>query len=431
MSQTAVVLVLNLLLGSATNHIDVVIAWNVAALSAVRAEKTQPPVAARALAILHVSIYDAINGVERSFEPYLASESVPQRASKEAAATVAAHDVLVKLFPSMSWDFDRLNSQILMRVPEGPEKARGMTWGERVARDILSARAADGAEAQVVLPPASGGPGKWVPTPPAFTAYVLPQWGFVRPFAMPTSSFFRPAGPPTLNSERWARDYDEVKAYGAATGSLRTLEQNDIAFFWSDGPGTETPPGHWNTIARTMANQHRNTLEANSRLFALLNIAMADAAICAWDAKYTYRFWRPVTAMRSGDPYADETAAGVTAWSSFIPTPSFPDYVSGHSVFSGAAATILASFFGTDRMAFDSTSDALPGVTRHFLTFSSAAAEAALSRLYGGIHFRSANEDGLKAGIAIARWTLDHYLRPSQDDTVDRKRPSATRQEKR
>src|SRR5262249_33754016 len=148
---------------------------------------------------------------------------------------------------------------------------------------------------------------------------------FVRPFAMPTSSFFRPAGPPTLNSEHWTRDYNEVKAYGAATGSLRTLEQNDIAFFWSDGAGTEKSPGHWNTIARTVASQHPDTLEADARLFALLNIAWADAAICAWDGKYTYRFWRSVTAIRSGDTHADEATDDVTAWSSFIPTPSFPD----------------------------------------------------------------------------------------------------------
>src|SRR4029434_298141 len=233
----------------------------------------------------------------------------------------------------------------------------------------------------------------WVPTPPAFLPYLLPQWGFVAPFGMNSSSQFRPPGPPSLDSERYATDYEEVKELGAAVGSTRTEEQSEIAQFWADGAGTETPPGHWNSVAQTIAAERANTLEENARLFALLNIAMADAAICAWDAKYTFDFWRPVTAIAFAEPELN--------WMSFIVTPPFPDYTSGHSTFSGAAATVLALFYGTDDLPFTIGSDFLPGVYRSFPTTLIAAGEAADSRLYGGIHYRSANEDGLHVGIAI------------------------------
>jgi membrane-associated phospholipid phosphatase len=220
---------------------------------------------------------------------------------------------------------------------------------------------------------------------------------------MPASDAFRPPGPPDLESEAYRADLEEVTALGAAFGSTRTPEQTEIALFWADGAGTETPPGHWNSIAQEVGTSLGNTIEQNARLFALLNVAMADSAICAWDAKYTFDSWRPVTAIRSiGDP----------TWNSLIVTPPFPDYVSGHSAFSGAASTVLAMFYGTDSIEFSTSSDFLPGVTRSFNTFSAAAAEAAVSRLYGGIHFRSANEDGLSAGIAIGEWTVTHSMQP-------------------
>jgi len=292
---------------------------------------------------------------------------------------------------------------MLAAIPDGPHKTAGIVWGEFVANQILSARANDGSNA-VAPPPGGSGPGVWVPTDPAFLPYLLPQWGFVAPFAMNSSSQFRPPGPPSLDSERFASDYNEVKELGGATGSTRTEDQTEIAVFWADGAGTETPPGHWNSIARTIANTRGNTLEENARLFALLNIAMADAAICAWDAKSTFDFWRPVTAIAFVEPQLN--------WMSFIVTPPFPDYVSGHSTFSGAAATVLPRFFRTNNLPFTIGSDFLPGVRRSFSNCLDAAEEAAVSRIYGGIHFRSASEDGLQAGINISEWAATHYLQP-------------------
>jgi len=337
--------------------------------------------------------------------------AVPASASCEAAASAAGHAVLVALFPAAAASFDALHAKTLAAIGDGPQKNRGVVWGKSVAEQILANRATDGWNA-VVPPPSGSGPGYWVPTPPAFAPYLLPQWGMVAPFTMPSSAHFRPPGPPALTSAKYAADYNEIKALGRAIGSTRTADQSEIALFWADGAGTQTPPGHWNSIAQQVGADLGNTLEDNARLFALLNLAMADAAICAWDAKYTFDFWRPVTAIRNGDLDGNPATERDPTWSSFIVTPPFPDYVSGHSTFSSAAATVLAMFYGTDNIGFTTGSDFLPGITRSYSSFSAAAEEAAVSRLYGGIHFRSANEDGLHAGLNIGAWAFTHCLQP-------------------
>jgi hypothetical protein len=426
---------------------DVVTDWNVAALSAVRTLRTPPPLAARALAILHASIYDAVNGIARTHEPYFVRGRGPREASTRAAANAAAHTVLTALFPAQAAAFDALRDATLATIADDRRRRDAIAWGEAVAREILTWRANDNATAVVALP-TGGEPGTWLPTPPAFAPYLLPQWGKVMPFTLPTSSFFRPNGPPALDSAVYAADLNEVEALGAAVDSTRTPDQTTIALFWADGAGTETPPGHWNTIARAVAathapgesghggpsgnddeetedsgrgngNRQGNTLLQNARLFALLNLAMADAAICAWDAKLQFNFWRPVTAVRSADIDGNPATTADLTWTSLITTPPFPDYVSGHSTFSGAAATVLAAFFGSDRITFATGSDFLPGVTRSFPGFSAAADEAALSRLYGGIHFRSANADGLAAGIEIGEWASARFLRPRDHRSRD------------
>ena len=344
-----------------------------------------------------------MNGIARTHDPYLVPSAVSTSASRVAAASAAAHRTLVSLFPNHTSTFDALHAAILAGIPNGPQKTNGITWGEFVATQILAARTNDGSNA-TVQPPGGNGPGVWIPTPPAFLPYLLPQWGFVVPFAMTSSSQFRPPGPPALDSQQYAADYEEVKELGADVGSTRTEDQTEIALFWADGAGTETPPGHWNSIAQIIAAAQGNMLEENARLFALLNIALADAAICAWDAKYTYHFWRPVTAIAFAEPELN--------WMPLLVTPPFPEYTSGHSTFSGAGATVLPLFYGTDDLPFTSGSDFLPGVYRSFSTPFDAAVEAGVSRIYGGIHFHSANVDGLQAGSSIGEWTATHYLLP-------------------
>ena len=220
---------------------------------------------------------------------------------------------------------------------------------------------------------------------------------------MRNSSQFRPPGPPALNSQQYAEDYEEVKQLGPIVGSTRTADQSEIALFWADGGGTETPPGHWNSIAQIISAAQGRPGRKREVVCSVKH-RHGDAAICAWDAKYTFDFWRPVTAIAFAEPQLN--------WMSFIVTPPFPDYTSGHSTFSAAAATVLPLFYGTEDLPFTTASDFLPGVFRSFSTCFDAAEEAALSRIYAGIHFRTASEDGLQAGSSIGEWTVTNYLQP-------------------
>jgi hypothetical protein len=391
---------------------DVVTAWNSAALNAIRTERTSPPRASRALAILHLSIFDAVNGIARTHEHYLVPSAVPSSASREAAASAAAHRVLATLFPASTEAFDQLHAVILAAMTDSPQNREGVAWGQIVADRFLAVRANDLSDIPIDAP-AGQGPGVWVPTPPAFASYLLPQWGQVMPFAIVTPFQFRPAGPPALNSTTYADHYNEVKTVGGSSSGVRTPEQEEIALFWADGAGTETPAGHWNRIGAVIAAAHGNAIEENARLFALLNAAMADAAICAWDAKYAFNFWRPITAIHNGASDGNDATAADETWTPLIVTPPFPDYVSGHSTFSAAAARVLARFFGTDDIAFTTGSDFVPGVFRSFASFSEAAAEAAISRVYGGIHYRFASDDGMTAGFDVGEWVFTHILLPT------------------
>ena len=252
---------------------------------------------------MHASIYDAVNGVLRTHTPYLVTGQVPAGASIEATAVAAAHHVLVSLYPTLQSDFDALYNESLATIREGPQKDHGIAWGRFVASSILQWRSTDGSAKMVNYVPGTE-PGQWRPTI-SFGGIVrpalLPQWGSVTPFALANGSQFRPPAPPALNTQQYAADVNMVKAVGGTISAARTAEQTEIALFWGYGPGTATPPGHWNQITQVVAANQGNTLAENARLFALLNIALADAAIVSWDCKYVYNFWRPITAIQEAD----------------------------------------------------------------------------------------------------------------------------------
>jgi membrane-associated phospholipid phosphatase len=233
---------------------------------------------------------------------------------------------------------------------------------------------------------------------------LLPGWGRVPCFAIAGPASFRPPPPPAVGTPEYTAAYREVAALGRADSPVRTRDQTEVAFFWADGDGTVTPPGHWNRIAQAVAADRRLTLPEAARLFAALNAALADAAVVCWECKYHFDVWRPVTAARETDP----------TWAPLLPTPPFPAYTSGHSSFSGAAAAALATFFGTDEVAFATTSDGLPGVTRAFRRFSAAAEEAGMSRVYGGIHWQFDNTAGLQCGRAVGAEAARRFGLPAR-----------------
>jgi hypothetical protein len=383
---------------------DSVLAWVRMTLEAIRGDAVAPPVATRDLAIVSAAIFDAVSAI-RGTPGYHFHEIAPAGASPEAATAAAAHRALVHLYPERAAIFDAGLADSLAALPDGPGKDRGVALGRTVADAILALRAGDGWADHVDDSP-GGGPGAWRPTPPRHDSPLMPQWATVRPFLLASPRQFRPLGPPVLSSRAWADAYNEVKAIGRADSATRTAEQTQIARIWADGMGTYTPPGHWNLIAAQVAQDEGNSLIANAWLFAALNLAMADAAIACWDSKFAYRFWRPVTAIRAADTDGNPETGADPSWAPLLTTPNFPEYISGHSAFSGAAEVVLSSYFGPD-VAFRTSSAGLPGVTRSYTSFRAAAEEAALSRLYGGIHFRFSNQDGYTTGRAVARHVLE------------------------
>ncbi len=390
---------------------DTVTSWNSQALAAIRATQTSPPVASRALAILHVAIFDALNAIERTSKPYAVDVVAQPDASRDAAIASAGHRVLSSLFPTQSTTFDTKLTSDLSTIPDGKSESDGVALGRRVADTLLQLRASDGSASSVAYTPSTGA-GKWQPTPPANLPALLPQWAQLRPFAMTRSSQFSPNGIPALTSAAYATALNEVKEIGSLNSATRTADQTAIAKFWSNGAGTATPPGHLNRLAQGVAEQFKNSLSQNARLFALLNVAMADAAIMAWNTKYATDFWRPITAIRAASSDGNNATTQDDTWTPFLTTPPFSSYVSGHASFSGAASVVLSSFFGTDAVGFQLPSEDPSVATRSYTSFSQAAKESADSRLYGGIHFSFDNADGLKAGNALGKFVFDGLMTP-------------------
>lgn len=393
---------------------DSVTEWNEISLDAIRAASTPPPRASRGLAMIHLAIFEAVNGITDDHHSYAMNGKAPPHASKEAAIAAAARGVLVHLYPAQAVTFDDAYDAAVAAVPNAVARKLGIKWGEKVAERIIEIRSDDGSTAVVGYVPGTD-LGDWQPTPPAFAPALLPGWGWVQPFGIASGDQFRPIAPPALDSISYALDFDLVKEIGSTTSVTRTADQSEIAQFWANGGGTATPPGHWNQIARVLADIMGNTLDENARLFALLNLASADAAISCWDAKYAYDFWRPLTAIRQGDSDGNPLTVGDPTWTSFIGTPPFPAYTSGHSTFSAAAAQTIARFYGTDDIAFVAGSDDAPGIFRSYQSVSEAALESGWSRIYGGIHWTWDNFAALEAGELIGDWIFDRYLLPKEN----------------
>jgi membrane-associated phospholipid phosphatase len=393
---------------------DVVLTWNEETLQTVRDARTPPPLAARHLALVHIALYDAVAAVRRTHRPY-AVEAVPvPGTSEEAAAAAAAARVLEAVAPDRAEHIRAALGRSLAAVPDGPGKDRGLDLGNFVAGRVLALRAADGADARAPAPPQrlADQPGLWRPTPPDYRPPLAPHWPRVACFAMRRGDQFRSPPPPGLDGAAYALDLAEVRRLGAVNSVLRSREQTEIARFWEDGPGTVTPPGHWNRIAQAVARGRGLNTADSARLFALLNVALADAGIACWDAKYHYRLWRPVHAIREADRAVTPGAEADPDWLPLLPTPPFPSYPSGHSTFSGAAAAVLAAFFGGDAVAFVTTSERLPGVEHAFAGFWAAAEEAGRSRIYGGIHYEFDNSAGLASGRSLGEYVSRNFLLP-------------------
>ena len=386
---------------------SVVLEWNQLALDAIRLTPNSFLSGSRALAITQAAVYDAVNAIDGTYAPYAFSGQAPPGASAEAAAATAAYHTLVEFFPTRQAVFDTALASSLAAIPDGPAENQGVAVGRAAAASILAVRRHDGADEVVPYTPGTE-PGDWRPTPPLFLPALGTQWPQVTPFTMTSGSQFRPSAPPTLGSEEYTTAFNEVLDLGRNTSATRTVDQTETAFFWRDAAGTSFAYGHWNIIAQGVAEDPEQELDlvSEARLFALLNLATADAIISCWDAKYEYNFWRPVTAIQAtSDP----------DWMPLLGTPNFPSHTSGHSTVSSAAAAVLTWQFGSD-YEFTVGSEGLADVTRSFDNFEAAAAEAGQSRIYGGIHFQFENQNGLAAGQAVGRYVVGNFLLPVEGE---------------
>ncbi|HKQ73627.1 MAG TPA: vanadium-dependent haloperoxidase [Blastocatellia bacterium] len=398
---------------STSARADAVTDWDVIAFKIVEDSGKTGPATSCDIAMAHVAMHDALNAIDRRYNPYAYDSVAPRGASPVAAIAAAAHGVLVGRIPNQKTALDAALASALAAVPEGKAKADGIATGQAAAAAILARRATDGAN--VVTPYTPGvEPGVWRPTPPAFTAAIGAGFGRVRPFTLTSSEQFGP--PPAayfdLRSPEYTADYKEVKRIGGGASKARTAEQTKIARFWY-----ETSPGVHIRLARDLVGAQKLNLWDSARLFALLHLACADSLIAGYGVKYRYNFWRPVTAIRDGANDGNPQTIGDQKWNSYLETPSHPEYLSLHAVLAAAWAEVLCRFFGTDQFSFTVTSAApYPGIKRSFRSFSQSAQEAADSRVYAGIHFRTSCSDGLAIGRKIGEHVFSNFLRPMYDD---------------
>jgi hypothetical protein len=396
---------------SGTQEVNPVIVWNRTLLAIVRTPGAQPKTvhSTRSFAILHAAIYDAVNAIDRRHKPYLVTvPEVSRSTSEEAAADAAAHEVLVALYPTFKAQLDNQLQQSLAEIPDSQDKTDGIALGVHVADQVLVFRSNDGS-ANPPIPYTFGtAPGDYQSTPPNFPPQPqFTHWSKVTPFALNRANQFRPGPPPTLTSDEYADVFNEVKSLGIVNSTTATADEALTGRFWNG-----SIQDYWNEIAQTASLAHNLSTARSARLFALVDLSLADAVIAFYDAKYVYNFWRPVTAIRAAiDANLNPDTTADPNWlpevTNTAPDPSYPG---AHAVLSEAAAEVLRSFFGRDHFDFNVTSEVMPGVQRSFTSFSAASEEATLSRIFSGQHFRSDLTSGHRLGHDVADFVVDHFL---------------------
>jgi membrane-associated phospholipid phosphatase len=413
-----------LLFTAASMRADEIADWNGIMFHAAEVAGTSPIVMTRFAAIVQVAVFDAVNGIEGRYTPVHVPAAAPPGASQRAAAVMAAYGTLVNLYPAQKAYLDQQRESSLNSIASQPAAensvsiARGMEWGQTVAASVWQWRSTDGFTP--APPPFLGGTavGEWRPTPPAFASGAVPQFAYMTPWVLQSPSQFRPAGPPPLAGAEYAADFNESKLMGEATSLARTSDQTLFSLFWA---ASSSANYNWNQVALSLAAQRHLTFSEEARLLALMNVAIADAGIACWEAKYHFVFWRPVTAIPLADTDENPATTAEPGWSPLLITPAFPEYPSGHSSVSGAAATILSSYFG-EHSSFvvptDSPAPGLTGVVRRFSSFTAATDEVNNARVFGGIHFRTAVNDGRALGTAIANYVIQHALLPLNGNRV-------------
>ena len=389
---------------------DVILQWNRVLMETVLTPGQHPAtiMQVRSYAIMHAAMFDAVNSIEGSYTPYLTDVPGSKNASIEAAAAQAARDVLAALYPTRVEVFDAELAVSLQGIEENRAQ-QGIRVGQIVAEQMLAARANDGWTA---TPPAyvlPATPGNWQPTPGAAT---FTHYPYVTPFGIQSGTQFAPSAPPSMTSQKYAADLNEVKEIGAANSLTRTPDQTKVAQLWAN---VNTPTNFllvWNNVARTVSVERELTTVEKARLFALTNIALHDALLTTFTAKFQHGIWRPVTAIRRADEDGNANTTADPSWSSLINAPPYPSYAGNMAAIGTSQATILAMFFGRDDISFQHTWAGAGGATRSYAGFGAMANEQERARVYGGIHFTFDNVAGQSVGRNVANYIFTNVMRP-------------------
>jgi len=381
---------------------DVVMDWNARADAIATEKRLLPPVHGRVLAMMHVAMFEAVNAIERRYVPYRLKLVADRKTSGDTAAAVAGHDVLVALFPEQKSALDALLAETLDRVADGPVRERGVILGRKAAEGILELRSADGSDVTETYRPITT-PGVYVPTVVPVSSTVS---GYT-PWVLSSAAQFRPGAPPSLTSETWTRDLNEIRDIGGLHSKTRTAEQTDIAKFWFlTGARTLNP-----IVQQVAAHKHLDLLDC-ARLFALTSMAAEDAFIAVFDAKYAFNFWRPVTAIRNADEGGDAHTARDAGWLPLGETPMHPEYPCAHCITSAAVAAVLQAVAGKDVGEITLTSPTAPGVVRRWTNLEDYRDEVSNARVWAGFHYRFSTEVGKDMGKKIGELTVATQLRP-------------------
>lgn len=385
-------------------HADTITDWNETASAVLKAANVGGNPASRTLAMVHVAMSDAVNSVQDRYTRYVATNPIVPDASAEAAASAAARQILVQLYPNQKAIIDEAFTVALKSIPEGSPKTSGVALGEQIAAAVQADRANDGTNAPDTYRPFTS-PGVWVPTTPPIFA----QYAQAKPWVLKSADQFRPAPPPALPSALYARDYNETKSLGGMKSEARTEAQTAAVKFWTQA----NLPASWQQAARQLSAAKGLTLADNARLFALLNMGVANTFITDWDAKFTYNFWRPVTAIRNGDKDDNEATERDAGWTPLNATPMHPEYPSQAAIICGVAVTVLEALLGPDpQIPFTVTDSVDPKLKRDFPSIRTMAKQHSDVRVWGGIHFRNSLEVGEEMGRKIGAYLVADAVKP-------------------
>jgi hypothetical protein len=384
--------------------------WNAIAVSTLAGDTTKAPVEAILyMAFVHAAVYDAVVGVEGRYQPYRFHAHAPRKTSAQAAAVAAAHKVLVTYSPYAQATLDAAYAASLAQIPDGKAKTRGITFGTRAADNLISLRANDGRNAPILFTQAPA-PGIWRPTPPAFAPMVAPWMGFVTPLLVHSPTQFAPPPPPALTSARYTRDFDEVKALGSATSTVRTPAQTDTALFYSGLANVQ-----FQAMLRDQVTLRDLDLVDAARMFAAADMSAADTVISVWYTKYVDGTWRPDTAINLADTDGNPATNPDPNWAPLRPDPAYPEYPSGYNGVAAAVTGALEKVFHTGRLQLTVTSTAVPDV-RHYDTGRALRRDVVDGRMLLGVHFRFADTAARDMGLRLTDWTLDHYFQRVQKE---------------